>query len=161
MQINLTPVLDNPGARLAFSHELDFSDFEFGAQKPVTEPVRAAGEVINKAGVIFLLAEVSTLMHCICDRCATPFEREEKRSIEVVLSEHPDEDETEAYTIVDSCIDIDEVITSAFVLAMDSRFLCRPDCKGICDQCGADLNDGLCDCAEQTDPRWAPLKDLL
>ena len=44
------------------------------------------------------------------------------------------------------------------------RVLCRPDCKGLCPRCGADLNDGPCPCPEpepETDPRMAALKALL
>jgi uncharacterized protein len=40
--------------------------------------------------------------------------------------------------------------------------LCRPDCRGLCSQCGQDLNTGTCDCHEQAiDPRLAVLRDLL
>jgi uncharacterized protein len=40
--------------------------------------------------------------------------------------------------------------------------LCRPDCRGLCSQCGQDLNEGMCDCPDQTiDPRFAVLRDLL
>jgi len=40
--------------------------------------------------------------------------------------------------------------------------LCRPDCRGLCAECGQDLNDGVCDCDKQEiDPRLAVLRDLL
>ena len=39
--------------------------------------------------------------------------------------------------------------------------LCRPDCKGLCAQCGADLNLGACACTPpKSDPRWAALSAL-
>ena len=38
MLLDLKPILDNPGAKVDFTCELDFSDFTFGAQSPVTEP---------------------------------------------------------------------------------------------------------------------------
>jgi uncharacterized protein len=39
---------------------------------------------------------------------------------------------------------------------------CKPDCKGLCAQCGQNLNEGQCDCdAEPIDPRLAPLRALL
>ena len=44
---------------------------------------------------------------------------------------------------------------------MDSRFLCREDCKGLCPKCGKDLNDGPCKCGEDQDPRLAVLAQLL
>ncbi len=161
MLIDLRSILDRPGARLSFRTELDFSDFMFGAQKPVTEPVYASGEIFNKAGVTFLLADVKTDLHCVCDLCASDFVRDCHSRIEVLLCENPEEDDTESYPIENDSVDVDEIITSAFVLDMDSRFLCRPDCRGICAQCGADLNDGPCGCAEETDSRWAALKDLF
>jgi uncharacterized protein len=40
--------------------------------------------------------------------------------------------------------------------------LCRPECKGLCPQCGASLNTENCTCERtQIDPRLASLKDLL
>jgi uncharacterized protein len=37
---------------------------------------------------------------------------------------------------------------------------CRPDCKGLCPRCGANLNDGPCTCPPETDVRWDALKRL-
>ena len=48
------------------------------------------------------------------------------------------------------------------VLNAPQRSLCRPDCRGICPQCGTNLNTGSCDCdKEDIDPRLAPLRNLL
>ena len=51
--------------------------------------------------------------------------------------------------------DLDEILTTAFVLNMDSKLLCRPDCKGICPRCGKNLNEGACSCRPEIDPRLA------
>lgn len=161
MQLDLKSVLYTPGARIEFSEEYDFSDFEFGAQRPVAEPVKASGAVRNMAGVILLEGEISTTLHCVCDRCQIPFEKEFKVIPKAVLSEEPDEEDDMAYPIINGEIDVDEIITSAFVLDMDSLFLCRPDCKGLCPKCGADLNSGSCGCGKEADPRWAALEGLF
>ena len=58
-------------------------------------------------------------------------------------------------------LDLDEVVTTAFVLAMDTKNLCSEDCKGLCAKCGADLNLGPCGCRPDVDPRWAALAQLL
>ena len=47
------------------------------------------------------------------------------------------------------------------VLDLDERLLCREDCKGLCDKCGADLNEGPCSCKAEIDPRLAVLGQLL
>lgn len=53
-------------------------------------------------------------------------------------------------------------VREQILLAMPIQTLCRPDCKGLCSQCGANLNDGPCNCeTDDTDPRLAALKSLL
>ena len=47
------------------------------------------------------------------------------------------------------------------VLNLPSKVLCKDDCKGLCPQCGKNLNDGPCDCKEPVDPRLAGLLELL
>ena len=58
-------------------------------------------------------------------------------------------------------IDLSELVRQLIVIHTPPRSLCRPDCKGLCATCGADLNEGPCQCEEQIDPRLAPLKALL
>ena len=66
-----------------------------------------------------------------------------------------------ALVALESGRDLDEVVTTAFVLAMDTKNLCSEDCKGLCAKCGADLNLGPCGCRPDVDPRWAALAQLL
>lgn len=59
-------------------------------------------------------------------------------------------------------IDLGELVRQLLIIALPPRSLCREGCKGLCPQCGADLNQGACQCqAEEIDPRLAPLKALL
>jgi uncharacterized protein len=47
-------------------------------------------------------------------------------------------------------------------LAVPLQALCKPDCRGLCDQCGVDLNAQTCQCEDESiDPRLAILKELL
>jgi uncharacterized protein len=47
------------------------------------------------------------------------------------------------------------------LLAAPVKVVCRENCKGICAQCGKNLNEGACDCAPAVaDPRWHALRDL-
>jgi uncharacterized protein len=56
-------------------------------------------------------------------------------------------------------IDISELIKEQVLLSVPMKPLCKPDCEGICPQCGTDLNKGSCECkAEELDPRLAPLQ---
>lgn len=57
-------------------------------------------------------------------------------------------------------VDVADVAREQLVLALPMQPLCRPDCKGLCPQCGANLNQGRCACAPVADERWSKLKAL-
>lgn len=59
-------------------------------------------------------------------------------------------------------IDLAPALREHTFLDLPNQLLCRPDCQGLCSQCGTDLNQTQCDCTqEETDPRLAVLKALL
>ena len=48
------------------------------------------------------------------------------------------------------------------LMNMPMKILCREDCKGICNRCGANLNEGTCHCEEEPkDPRMAAILDIF
>lgn len=56
------------------------------------------------------------------------------------------DDETESLVIENGQVDLSGLVAEYFWLAWPFRFICRPDCAGLCSRCGADLNDGPCGC---------------
>ena len=64
----------------------------------------------------------------------------------------------ETYSAKLEIIDIMYVIRQTLALTEDIRFLCAPDCKGLCAQCGRDLNEGPCGCKEENLSPFAVLK---
>lgn len=62
----------------------------------------------------------------------------------------------------DGMIDLAPLVRELSLLALPIKVLCRPDCLGLCQECGANLNRGDCGCAEnEVDPRLAVLESLL
>jgi uncharacterized protein len=62
----------------------------------------------------------------------------------------------------DGMVDLIELVREQFVLALPMKPLCEEACKGLCPECGTNLNKTQCDCAPKwEDPRLAPLKSLL
>ena len=58
-------------------------------------------------------------------------------------------------------IDLDDLVREQIELALPMGRVCDEACKGLCPQCGTNLNEGKCDCAvHQTDLRWAALKEV-
>jgi uncharacterized protein len=59
-------------------------------------------------------------------------------------------------------LDLREAIRQDLVLALPDKALHDEECKGLCAQCGKDLNDGPCDCQPETaDERFSALRQLL
>jgi uncharacterized protein len=57
-------------------------------------------------------------------------------------------------------IDVDELVLEQLELSLPTRVLCTADCKGLCSQCGTNLNVESCNCQPPIDPRWHALTDL-
>ena len=164
MLLGLSNIIRTPDSVLPFETSLDLSDLKFGSSYPVSEPVQAVGSVRNVAGVLVLNARIQTTLHGTCDRCAVDFEREVSYDVEAVLTrELENEDEADEWTFLleNDHADLDDILTTAFVLNMDSKLLCKDDCKGLCCRCGKNLNEEACTCQKELDPRFAALKQLL
>ncbi|NLH02379.1 MAG: DUF177 domain-containing protein, partial [Clostridiales bacterium] len=58
-------------------------------------------------------------------------------------------------------LDLSDLLETCFILSMESKFLCRENCEGLCPSCGKNLNDGPCGCKKEIDPRLAVLGQLL
>lgn len=164
MLLGLSKIIDCPGESIPFSTSLDLSDLRYGESYPVTEPVVASGAVRNTAGVLVMTGSLHTTLHGVCDRCAADFVKDVEFPIDVVLvtelSNEDNEDEW-VFPLEGDCADLEEIVRTVFVLNLDSKLLCKDDCKGLCCRCGKNLNEGPCGCQKELDPRFAALQQLL
>ena len=164
MLLGLSKIIDCPGASVSFQTSVDLSDLCYGVTYPVSEPVLAQGTVRNTAGVLVMTGDIHTCIHGVCDRCAADFDREVDLPINVVLVTEMANEENEdewVFPLEGDSADLDDIVRTVFVLNLDSKLLCKEDCKGICHRCGKNLNDGPCNCQKELDPRFAALKQLL
>ena len=59
-------------------------------------------------------------------------------------------------------LDTDKLLHNEVLINWPMRVLCKEDCKGICSRCGANLNQGSCDCdTADLDPRMAVISDIF
>jgi uncharacterized protein len=96
-----------------------------------------------------------------CMRClspATPTFEVEAREV----SQPGEGDELESPYVQDGVLDLHSWVRDALALTLPAQVLCRPDCAGLCPECGADLNLAGPDHAHERepDPRWAKLSEL-
>ena len=164
MLLGLKDIIHRPGASVEFSESVDLSDLLYGTCYPVTEPVVAVGTVRNTADVLMMKGSITTCLHGVCDRCAGEFTRDVEIDLDVVLVEelsNEDSEDERVFPVEADAVDLEEVVRTVFVLNLDSKMLCKPDCKGLCCRCGTNLNEGPCTCQKELDPRFAALQQLL
>lgn len=139
----------------------------------VVAPVELSLDVARTGADAFTVTgRAATRLELSCSRCIEPFEIPIDASFELRYlpqSENTGEGEREianddlvtAY-YRDGMLDIVELLREQFQLALPMKPLCSDACRGLCPQCGANLNRTECGCAPAwEDPRLAPLKSLL
>ena len=161
MRLDVRDVIVNPSRRLPVRVELETEDLDFPSVKGYRRPPLAEGEIFNEAGVLHLQGTVTAEMICICDRCGQEFESVKVTEIDAVIAEEESEDNPELFVLEGTELDLQELLSTCLILDMETKFLCREDCKGLCPRCGRNLNLGPCRCGKEIDPRFAVLEQLL
>ena len=172
MKLDLRPLL--AGERLlTFDYQIeldtdpeDSSSFLYGVSFP--SPMKVKGDITNTAGYMRMSLTMSVDYSTNCARCLTPVNGQFSLSLEKTVAPKKllsdlDEDKLDDYAIIeDGFLDLDEQLRDQMEMEFPSRFLCKDDCKGLCQRCGKNLNEGKCDCPEkEIDPRLLPLQKLL
>ncbi len=158
--LDLKKLLDGSLSVVDFSVNVDNCDF---VDEAVSGSALAKGEITNHSGVILLNGEIKTDLQVTCARCGCTFNYGEAIPLTAKITDKlANEDEEEFILMTDSAIDADELVRSALILELPTKFLCREDCKGLCPKCGKNLNEGSCSCdTNDRDPRWDVLKDYF
>lgn len=162
MKLDLRDIIEIPGASVPFRCELDTERLDYPSVIEYITPPTAEGRVTNTAGVLTLTGVLTADMLCVCDRCGAQFRSEKNMELEVPISAGSDDGEDpEMFFLDGDWLDLDDVLETSFILDMETKFLCKSDCAGLCDRCGANLNLGPCGCKKKIDPRMAVLEQLL
>ena len=116
----------------------------------------------NHAGALVLEGTARSELDLVCARCGRAFSREKAVALDSLVAQELEDEENDDILLLDGAVlDLDEAVSTAFILAMDTKNLCSDDCKGLCAKCGANLNLGPCGCKPDVDPRLAALAQLL
>lgn len=96
-----------------------------------------------------------------CSRCLTPVPVDLTIDLEELFG-YPMSGQMEFGIGEDGVLDLAPLLRAETMILSARGVLCRPDCKGLCPECGANLNEETCACdLENIDPRLAKLKELL
>jgi len=152
---------------VAWSGELPLDeDWGSGDAELVGRPYGAIRADESGSGGIRVTGRVSATVRVRCRRCLVS----EPRSLEVAVDFRLEPgvdawDEAPGLYTLDErleTVDLMPALREELLLSLPDFPVCRPDCKGLCDACGMDLNEGACDCeAPVTDSRWDALRQVV
>ncbi|HJT67889.1 MAG TPA: DUF177 domain-containing protein [Pyrinomonadaceae bacterium] len=137
----------------------------------LVETVTVKGAVRLAGTEVFVNGHIKTRVAVECDRCLKQVELPVDADFELdyvtgqtyasTAAAELTENDLSVSVFDGETIDVDEIVKEQILLAVPTRTLCRPECKGICPECGNDKNTGDCACeTKDVDPRWAALRNL-
>jgi uncharacterized protein len=147
--------------------EIDFGEEDLKVISPITGHVRMRR--INQG--LLVDGRVALTLGLSCTRCLKEFEQPTRITLEerfqptmdvITGMPLPPIDEDDVFPIDDHhLIDLTEALRQQIVLAIPMVTLCEESCKGLCPQCGTNLNLSTCNCEPEVDSRMSILKTLL
>ncbi len=153
---------------------------EPGALDLRSSDFRQKGRLVVEAVASMVSAEVrikgrlEVEMEASCSRCLEPMRVPVKKSFDLFYRSHKtlpptrrDEEielqqpDLEVGFYVGAGLEFDDALREQILIEMPMKPVCEPNCRGLCPQCGANLNTAPCQCeVEDLDPRWVGLKSL-
>ena len=137
----------------------------------IVKPVDLASEIHKDKDKFRLVGRVQTQLELACSRCVEPFGLAVDAPFDLrylpateasaEVDREIEENDLETSYYQDDQIDVNELMREQFYLVLPMKPLCQEGCRGLCVQCGTNLNVAPCECAPAwEDPRLAPLKGL-
>jgi uncharacterized protein len=146
---------------------VDYRTGDFRQAEPLE--VRATAELVE--GQIRVTGELHTRLEMVCARCLEPVHEDISREFDLfykplaTMTKEEEErlklDDTEIAFFEGEGMFLADVLAEQVLLALPMKAICRSDCRGLCPQCGVNLNNEECRCeSHAVDPRTAPLARL-
>ncbi|MBU5481762.1 YceD family protein [Blautia sp. MSJ-19] len=169
MQIHLSDITDSEGKVIQLHPELELNEISFQmGNYPILDKVPVELKITNTGNkVLELTGNGSVTVGIPCDRCLEevsveiPYVIDRKLDMKQSDKDRVENlDENDYLTGMD--LDVDRLVYLEVLMNWPLKVLCKEDCKGICSQCGKNLNEGPCGCIEEPkDPRMAAISDIF
>jgi uncharacterized protein len=167
-------------------HPIDFSEkfapgvIDLGTEYRQRAPIETSGradlveEHHGKHQVIQdirVKGKLATEIELNCARCLEPIAQDVKREFDLLYRPQGADAGRDEMSVTDAEAEIgyyegegillEDVVREQVLLAVPVKVTCREDCKGLCPQCGKNLNEGVCSCdTTAEEPRWDALKEI-
>lgn len=149
--LNVTNALHQSGQTFRFETSVEIEPLVVLGDPVRFEEVAVKGEFVGTDQTISVTAEITAHVYSQCARCLEPVDAPIEATMDAEFVREPEPSDPDLYSFEGFTIDITEAVKDALVLELPLRFLCKEDCKGLCPQCGTNLNTGSCACQREDD----------
>ena len=170
-RLNIESVMKKEAANsIGFDYKINDSDKEnykslLGAKE--IDFIKIDGEISQKNGLVAIDYMIEARFIAECARCGKDTWQTIKVSGEKYIADKSEEDEKDSggdfyFTETDGIIELHDFIVEFLGIEVPYRYLCSDDCKGLCQKCGKDLNEGECSCPKkEKNPAFKVLDDFF
>lgn len=127
-----------------------------GDQRPAKAGIRVSGRLSTAGdGRYYFTGTLAGSVGGECGRCLAEVESQVAAAVHVLFADgsHVDEDDPDVLPLArgrsGADVDLRPAVRQEWLLEVPAIVLCRPECKGLCAKCGANLNQGPCTCARK------------
>lgn len=160
MQINLTDFLFDHETKKNLSSDLGIKQLTLGRNTiQVVDTLHVDLQITNLGEKkVNLEGCLTGTLKMPCDRCM----EDVLYNFETNFSKDIQLDDPDIYYVEGHDLDLEKLALSELIIDLPMKVLCNATCKGICNQCGVNLNKETCNCdGSDIDPRLAVFKDLM
>ena len=171
LQVNVAQLLKNV---VGTTRTFEVDGLALESDDGVPAYVRGEFRLTRTDRGVWASGSVALSVDYVCSRCLAPFASWIEAKVDDVFLPSVDittgaklrygEDDTGAdVNSIDEqhVLDLSDALRQYRLAGISIAPVCREDCKGICPECGADLNEGACSCKRYQDQRWNVLRELL
>lgn len=147
--------------KIDYTFKMPQFDFEGDIIKPIGS-CEVHGMISSDSDMLILNAKIKADLEMICSRCLDTFIYPIDIDIEERFTTNSNNEDDEAIVVRDDVLDITEIVETSIISTLPIKRVCKDDCKGLCQECGCNLNYNTCTCnKEDVDIRFEALKGLF
>jgi len=160
--LNVSDALKNPGQEFPFTVDAVIEEMEVFGDPVRFEGVAAKGTHVGSEDTVGVDAIATATVISRCSRCLEEVRFPITAEVHAEFSRQPDPEDPDQYCFEGYTLELTDAIRDALVLELPIQIFCKEDCKGLCTQCGTNLNTGSCTCRKDDDLNpFAALRSIV
>ncbi len=162
MKVDVSDIIRVNGASMQVGFEEEPSEKTLVGGCVIDDKVKFLGTLTNELGSLHLEGRLQLKYSYDCYRCLGLASKDLDIRVSESFISSDDAEQANMYPFEEKTLDTDKALRDSIILNLPMKNLCSEECKGLCEKCGANLNEMQCGCVDDMiDPRLEGLKKFF